>query len=86
VLVPGNSKLGLAIWTFSLPAVTTCPGGGGGRRGPGAVSGARDPGVGAYGFGERVCLYWRAYEQDAAIATPAIFLADFCQQAAALGP
>jgi len=34
----------------------------------------------------RVCLYWRAYEQDAAIATPAIFLADFCQQAAALGP
>ena len=26
MLVPGNSKLGLAIWTFSLPAVTTCPG------------------------------------------------------------
>ena len=33
-----------------------------------------------------VCLYWRAYEQEAAIATPAIFLADFFQQAAALGP
>lgn len=26
LLRPGNTKLGLAIWTFSIPAVYTCPG------------------------------------------------------------